>query len=373
MTAAVAEAAPAPSMVGRPVQDLDTPALLIDLDTMEANIQRMASYCARYRVNWRPHTKGIKVPEIAKQELAAGAFGITCAKLGEAEAMAAAGIDNILVANQIVGPIKVGRLVELSKTATVLVAVDSMANAQAMSEAAREVGVRVKVLIEVDGGMNRCGVDPGQPTVAFAQQVHELPGLELQGVMAWEGHTAGMSDMAEKRPAVKAAVGVLTDTADQVRAAGLPCKIVSCGGTGTYQITATLPGVTEIQAGGGIFGDLTYQSWGVDHRGGLSVLGTVVSRPTPDRIVTDTGFKALGWQRVSSLPKALDSVDDVRLSAEHCRITLGAANNSVRVGDKIELIASYGDATVFLHDELHGVRNGVVETVWPVFPRSRYR
>ena len=218
------------ALIGQPVEELDTPALLVDLDIMEANISHMASFMGRHGVNWRPHTKGVKVPAIAKQELAAGAFGVTCAKLGDAEAMAAAGVDNILIANQVVGTRKIERLVALvQRGTTVLVAVESPGNALALSAAAAAAGVSINVLVEVNVGMDRCGLPPHELAVAFARRLHELPGLTLRGVMAWEGHTGRIEDPEEKKRGIEDAVGMLVETAEECRAAGLPCEIVSCG------------------------------------------------------------------------------------------------------------------------------------------------
>ena len=362
------------ALIGQPVNELDTPALLVDLDVMEANIRHMASYMGQHGVNWRPHTKGVKVPAIAKQELAAGAFGVTCAKLGDAESMAAGGVDNILIANQVVGTRKIERLVELVQGGTtVLVAVESLDNALALDAAAAARGVNINVLIEVNVGMDRCGLPPREPAVAFARQIHELPSLALKGLMAWEGHTGSIADPEEKKRAIETAVGSLVATAERCRAAGLPCDIVSCGGTLTYHHTATLPGITEVQAGGGIFCDMQYRSRGVDHPIALTLLATVVGRPTRQRIVVDSGFKALGRPVTDPHPRDIEDVASLSLSAEHGKIELEAPNDSVRVGDKIVIYAGYGDMTVFLHDEMYGIRNGHVETVWPVFPRSSFR
>ena len=360
-------------LIGQPVQELDTPALLVDLDVMEGNIRRMADYFAQYGVNWRPHTKGVKVPGIAQQELAAGAIGVTCAKLGDAEAMAAGGIDNILIANQLVGRRKLERLAALVRSGTtVVVAIDSAEQALAMDAAAQAGGVKINVVLELNVGMDRSGVLPRGPALALAHQVHALPGLTLCGLMGWEGHAADIPDPAAKRQAIAAAIEELVATAEQCRAAGLPCEIVSCGGTQTYQITATLPGITEVQAGGGIFCDMEYSKW-IDHPIGLSLLATVVSRPDPQRIIVDSGFKALGRPLTDPQPRDITGVTGIALSAEHGTISLDAPNDTPRFGDKIVIYAGYGDMTVFLHDELYGVRNDHVEAVWPVFPRRSFR
>ena len=273
-------------------QDLDTPTLLVDLDRVERTIAEMAAFFRGHGVGWRPHTKGQKVPEIAHMEIEAGALGITCAKLGEAEVMADAGIRDILIANQVVGRQKAERLAALLERADVVVAVDSIVNGEELGAAAHARGKRLRVIVEVDNGMQRAGVPPGEPTVELARRLAALPGLRFCGVMAWEAHCLGRP-MDERRRCCEEAVGALVTTARQCREAGLDAEIVSCGGTGTFRITAGIEGITEIQAGGGIFSDVLYESWGIDHPFALTVMSTVTSRPTPQRIITDAGRKAM--------------------------------------------------------------------------------
>lgn len=357
--------------IGRSKWDLDTPVLLADLDVVDANIARLAAFMREAGVGWRPHTKGQKVPALAHRELAAGAIGVTCAKLGEAEVMAAAGIRDILIANQVVGPGKAVRLAHLCRQADVIVTVDGVENAEELSAAAMRAGTRPRVLVEVNVGMNRAGVEPGEPAVPLSRKVHGLSGLRYSGLMGWEGHCGGIQDPEKKRRAIEEAVGRLTGSAERCRQAGLPVDIVSCGGTSTFQITARLPGITEIQAGGGIFGDVLYESRGVHHPFGLTVLSTVTSRPTPTRVIVDAGRKAMSVDVALPRPRALEGVESVSLSAEHGRIELREPNHELRVGDKLEWIVGYGDTTVCLHDELVGVRAGRVEAVWPVAGRGK--
>jgi D-serine deaminase-like pyridoxal phosphate-dependent protein len=356
--------------IGIRKDDLDTPALWVDLDKMERNISRLASYFREAGVGWRPHTKGIKVPAIAHKCIAAGAIGVTCAKLAEAEVMAAAGVKDILIANQVVGPIKATRLVNIQRHADVMVAVDSVHNAQEISRAATSRGVRVRVLIEVNSGMDRCGVEPGQPVVDLAMNVAALPGIHLAGVMAWEGHVVAMKDPVEKARVCEASVKKLTDSAELCRKAGLRIDIVSCGGSGSYQITSHLPGVTEIQAGGAVFTDVTYAGWGVPLEPSLFVLATVVSRPAATRAVCDAGQKTI--DNIVSSPKVMgyEGVRVKGLSAEHGTLELAGAEVPLKVGDKIDLMTSYGDFTVYKHDYLYGVRSGMVETQWSVQARG---
>lgn len=360
--------------VGLPKQALDTPALIVDVDALDRNVARMMVTFRGAGIGWRPHTKGIKTPAIAHRLLAAGALGVTCAKVSEAEVMAAAGIRDILIANQVIGETKVRRLAQLCSYADPIVAVDSPVGIAQLEAAAASAGTRPRVVIEVDTGMGRCGVSPGAPVVELARRVADTAHLRFAGVMAWEGHTLRIAEPEAKRAAVTEAVAMLTSSADRCRAAGLPVAIVSCGGTGTYQITSHLPGVTEVQAGGGIFGDVNYcDTLGVPHECALTVLTTVISRPHAKLIVTDAGFKAMGPAQYRPRPLGLpaEQVESVGLSAEHGLVRLASPDDTVQVGDHLEFVAGYGDAAVFLHDVLYAVRCGTVEAAWEISGRGK--
>ena len=360
-------------MIGQPKEALDTPVLLVDLAVMESNIERMArTIIGEGGVRWRPHTKGMKTPALAHMLLEAGASGITCAKLGEAEVMVAAGIRDILIANQIVGPQKIVRLVNLRRHADVKVAVDSVENIDALDAAARDKGVELGVVIEVDVGMNRAGVEPGESSLVLARKITARQGLRFAGLMTWESTALRITDPEEKRQVVAAALQRLTATAQQCRDEGIPVDIVSCGGTGTYWLSAFAPGITEVQAGGGIFCDVNYRRhFGVDHPYALTVLATVTSRPTPTRIICDAGGKSMSCELAAPEPVGLPEVKDVKLSAEHGAIELAAPHPEPRIGDKIEFVVGYADLTVALYDELYGIRDGLIETTWPLLGRGR--
>ena len=358
-------------MIGAPVTSLDTPRLLVDLDVLDRNIARMIADTGKHGVAWRPHTKGIKLPAIAHKLIRAGAIGVTCAKLGEAEVMAAAGVQSILIANQIVGDEKIARLVNLQRHAEVMPCVDSAENIAAIGAAAVKAGVVQGVLVEVDTGMQRSGVAAGAAAVALAQIAANTPGIRLRGVMGWEGHVAGMPAGEQKRAATEAAVGQLIHSADACRSAGLPIDIVSCGGTGTHPYTAAIPGVTEIQAGGAIFHDLTYASWGLNHEFAVTVLVTVISRPTPTRVIIDAGKKTFSSDQTAPRVLDIDGASPLRLSAEHGTFDLPAASATPAVGDRLRCIIGYGDTTVHLHETLVGTRDGRVEIVWPLLGRGK--
>ena len=359
--------------IGLPLDQLDTPILWTDLDRLERNIRMIAAHFNAAGINWRPHTKGMKVPAIAHKALAAGAIGVTCAKLGEAEVMAAAGIGDILIANQIVGPHKITRLVHLQHQADVKAAVDNAAVVAQIGAAAAQSGVEVGLLVEVNTGMNRAGAAPGQPTVELAGVVHDTPGVRLAGLMTWEGHTLSAPTPAEKQAAIETSMTLLRTTVEACRAADLPIEIVSGGGSGTATITPGLGVITEIQAGGAVFGDVTYRSWWDALEPALYVRSMVTSRPTPERIIIDAGYKSLPVTNRTPECATLPTVQSHRGSAEHGVITLEAPDTQVQVGDLLDFLVGYGDATVFLHDNLYGIRNGVVDAVWPILGRGKLR
>jgi D-serine deaminase-like pyridoxal phosphate-dependent protein len=358
--------------VGMAKAELDTPALWIDMECMERNIAALSADLRRAGVNWRPHVKGIKTPAIAHRLIQAGAIGVTCAKLGEAEVMAAAGIYDILIANQVVGPQKLQRLVRLRRYADVKVAVDSVDNVREIGAAAVAAGVEIGLLVELDTGMKRAGTSPGEASLQVAQVIAGTPGTRFMGLMAWEGHNLSHEDLLMKRNGIEDSVGQLVSTAELCRAHGLDVPIVSGGGSGTYMVTAFIPGITEIQAGGAIFCDVSYQKWGVQLEPALYIQAMVTSRPAPDRVICDAGFKTMPRGFSTPRPVGLE-VKSLLLSAEHGIITLSEANHHLKAGDKIDIMVGYGDATVFLHDTLYAVRNGVVEAVWTIQARGKLR
>jgi D-serine deaminase-like pyridoxal phosphate-dependent protein len=360
-------------LIGEPKTSLDTPALLVDLDLMEANIARVAKTCRAHGVGWRPHTKGQKTPEIIAKELAAGAIGVTCAKLGEAEVLAATGLRDILIANQIVGPAKVQRLRELRLRADPIVAVDSPAHVRELGAAMQGLGQALRIVIEVDIGMHRAGVLPGAPVVELAKTIAAQSGLRFVGVMGWESHAVTIADPAEKASTVARAIALLTASAEACRRAGYQVDIVSCGGTGTFPFCAQQPGVTEIQAGGAIFSDMHYRThYHLDFPCALTLLATVTSRPTATRVILDAGKKAMSSDAAAPHPVRVPATA-VRLSAEHATLDLASPSERPVVGDKVELIVGYSDTTVHLHEEIVGVRNGRIEAIWRIAGRGRIK
>jgi D-serine deaminase-like pyridoxal phosphate-dependent protein len=366
--------APSHGLIGKPTSALDTPALLVDLDVMEANIARIVAACRAHDIAWRPHSKAHKTPEIAKKQMAAGAIGVTCAKLGEAEVMAAAGIRDILIANQIVGAHKIGRLADLADRADPIVCVDNIENLTELDAAFVRAGKRLRVAIEVNIGMNRAGVEPGAPTVAFAREIAKRPGLRFVGVVGWESHATTIVDAAEKERTVREAVTALVATARACTEAGHRAEIVSCGGTGTFPYCLQQAGVTEVQVGGAIFSDMHYLAhYHVDFAPALTVLATVSSRPTPTRIVVDAGKKTMSGDAAMPEPRGLPPIATIKLSAEHTKIELQHPSEAPKVGERIEFIVGYSDTTVHLHEEIVGVRGGRIESVWRVAARGKIK
>lgn len=359
--------------LGGTKNELDTPALCIDLEAMESNIGSMMDVCRRQSIAWRPHSKCHKSPAIARQLVAAGAIGVTCAKLGEAEVMAAGGVTDLLIANQVVGPLKVARLVELRRSADPIVCVDHVDQARPVSQAMAAAGLSVRMLIEVDIGMARAGVLPGEPTIRLARELARLPRITFAGVMGYEGHLLRVEDPHEKAEKIAACLAELVDTGRRMEHEGIDCPIVSCAGTGSYQYSARVPGITEIQAGGAIFMDDYYRNLChvPDLQFALTLVATVVSRPAADRAIIDAGRKSMNPDIV--MPRVVSHAGVVveALSAEHGRLHLHPEAQQLAIGDRVELVPGYSDFTCVLHDRFFGFRTGRLESIWPLEGRGR--
>jgi D-serine deaminase-like pyridoxal phosphate-dependent protein len=360
------------AFIGSPIEEIDTPALLLDLDVMERNIARMATAFRSLSAKLRPHAKTHKTPIIAHQQLAAGAIGITCAKLGEAEVMVAGGIRDVLLANQIVGARKIARLVSLARYADLIVAVDDGQNVADLSDAAQAAGVSLRVLVEVNVGQNRCGVEPGEPALVLAQQIERSAGLEFAGLMGYEGHLVFVPSLLERERRVQKDMQALIEAVSFLESHSLPVDIVSAGGTGTAMLTGALPRITEIQAGSYVFMDGRYKTIeGVNFDCALTLLTTVMSRPRPDRVIVDAGMKTLTHEFGLPRFKERDDLELLGLSEEHGTVKLQDPSVSLRPGDQLEIIPSHGDTTLNLHDYYYGMRRGRVETIWPIAARGK--
>lgn len=359
------------SSVGQGIDTLDTPALLVDSDALSANIDLMASALRERGTEWRPHSKAHKSPAVAHLLLNAGAHGITCAKVSEAEVYVASGVRSILVANQIVGPIKTRRLAHLARHADIAVAVDSFDNALEHEAAASEAGTSPRLVIEMNSGMNRAGVEPGDAALELVKRISSLKRVRFGGVMSWEGHTLGVRDQKDREAAIRDSLAPVLETVEAIRSTGIEVPIVSCGGTGTFLTTAGIEGVTEVQAGGGIFGDRFYRDLDVPVTPALSMLVSVTSRPTPTRIIIDSGRKSVDPSNLPPEAVGLDRVESMSFSAEHGTINLNVANNDIRVGDRLRLNIGYSDQVVHLHEQLFVLKGDEIDAIWPTLARGR--
>jgi D-serine deaminase-like pyridoxal phosphate-dependent protein len=353
------------------MDSVDTPALLLDTEALEANIRLMAAFFANRHCKLRPHFKSHKCTTIARMQMAAGAVGITCAKLGEAEVVADAGIRNILIANQIVGPIKLARLVELCRRACPMVAVDSAENVRMLSQAALAGGVTIGVLVEVDVGMARCGVAAGQPALEVARLVADMPGLQFKGLQGYEGHCVDLRDEVERTSKTQEALSKLVETRRLIERAGLLVQIVSGGGTGTYTINGDYDGVDEVQAGSYAAMDWWYSDIRPEFRQAMSILTTVISRSQPQLAIIDVGRKGFGAEWGAPRVKNLPGAQVISFSSEeHMKITV-PADSTLKVGDEIEIIPSHGCTTSNLYSEFLAHRNGAVVGRWPIEGRGK--
>jgi D-serine deaminase-like pyridoxal phosphate-dependent protein len=301
--------------------------------------------------------------------LAAGAIGVTCAKLSEAEVMAASGIRDILIANQVVGEKKIRRLVELAAQCDIKVAVDDLNNAQDISRMASERGAQVGVLVEVNIGHNRCGVAPFAPALELARAISRLPGLVFQGLMGYDGHCTLKVKVEERGELSRKANRLLADTRRYLEEHGLPVSIASAGGTFTYRYAAEIEGITEVQAGTYLLMDQTFQEHGVDAFDcALSVLATVTSQPAypgaETLAIVDTGRKSIDTSQGLPAVKNPPGCKVISLSDEHGRVSFAGAKARLEIGDKIELWLRDANATINLFDRFYAVKDGVVEDVW---------
>jgi D-serine deaminase-like pyridoxal phosphate-dependent protein len=355
------------SLIGRPARELPTPALIVDLDALEHNIARMADLAREAGVALRPHVKTHKTPAIAQRQRQAGAAGIACATLGEADAMIEAGLDDVLITRAVVGAAKAAHAAALARRARLRVALDAAGAADALGRAAAAAGTTIGVLVEVNVGQNRCGLDPyaAGDLVALARRIAATPGLRFDGLQAYEGHAA-----FDPSPATLAPVHQAARAARQaLEAAGLPPAIVTGAATGTAAQTAASGVYTEIQPGSYATMDARYTTVvGAAFRPALGLLATVVSAPTAGRIVLDAGQKALSVDYGAPLVKGRETELAVlagRASDEHAVVEVRGGRRP-EVGEVLELYPSHGCTTFNLHDRVHGVRAGRVETVWPV-------
>lgn len=364
-----------PARPGMALAEVDTPALLLDLDVFEANMRRLQESLAGRKIMLRPHAKSHKCPQIALRQIAAGAVGVCCQKVSEAEAMVEGGVPDVLIANEVVGMTKLRRLAALAKQAKITVCADDAGNVKDIDAAAREFGVVIDVLVEVNVGANRCGVEPGEPALNIAKAIAACKNLRYAGLQAYQGAAQHQRKVEERRAAITAAVDAVQKTLALTEKAGLPRGKVTGAGTGTYLFEAASSVYDELQVGSYIFMDADYAKNDWTESGiprfehSLFVYATVMSRTREDIAVVDAGLKASsidsGMPRLADFPKA----EFIKASDEHGVIKMNGSPGFA-LGDKVRLIPGHCDPTVNLYDHYVCVRGGKVEALWPIAARG---
>ena len=366
---------PAPAQPGMSLQEVDTPALLLDLDAFERNLDRLDESLRGRTVRVHPHAKSHKCPDIALRQLARGAVGICCQKVSEAEAMVEGGVSNVLVSNEIVGLAKMARLAALAARAQLGVLVDDADNVEQLDRALGRASASMDVLVEINVGSNRCGVEPGQPVLALANRIMACDNLRFAGVHAYQGAAQHARTPQERRNLVDRAVQHVRASLELLHEHGLKCDIVTGAGTGTYLLEAASGIYNEIQPGSYIFMDADYdRNLGEDgeplraFEQSLHVWTTVMSRASDERAILDAGLKALAMD--SGMPVVADGGAEYLKASDEHGVLRTAPGSKLKLGDKIRLIPGHCDPTVNLYDWIVGHRDGIVETVWPIAARG---
>jgi len=364
-----------PARPGDSVASIETPALVVDLDPFERNLELMANAVRGSGLALRPHAKSHKCPDIAKRQMALGAVGICCQKVDEAAAFVEAGIRDVLVTNEVVAGAKLARLAGLARTATIGVLADDLGVVGAIAGAATKAGVTVDVLVEIDVGAHRCGVTPGPPAVALARAIHASPGLRFRGLHAYHGAAQHLRRPHKRRAAIAAAVDLARATRDLVVAAGIACPTVTGAGTGTWQLERDSHIYTELQPGSYIFMDADYGRNALapdDHafEQSLYVAASVMSAPAPERAIVDAGLKAFAFDSGPPVVHAAHGLQYVGASDEHGVLRVDPTVAQPVIGERVWLVPGHCDPTVNLYDWIVGVRGDRVEYVWPVAARG---
>jgi len=363
------------SILGRSRDEIDTPALLLDLDKFERNATRISSFLREHGVGWRPHSKAHKSPQVARRQMELGAHGIICAKASEAQVLVDYGIPSVLIANEQGRREKYDRIAALNRRAEVITCADDPVHVEMASAAGIAAGQDIPMLVSIDVGMDRTGALPGQPVLDLARLISKTKGVTFKGVMGYEGHLLTIWPLEEKERQSRDAMGRMLDSVRLVERDGIAVEIVSGGGSGTYMTTGLVEGMTEVQAGGGCFLDRFYGEechMEDEFEYALTVVSTVTSRPIPTRGIMDAGFKTMS-DGESGRPRPIDrpGMSLEYLSAEHGNLQLEPQAQGLRIGDRIEWILGYSDTTTFLHDHFVGLRNDRVTAVIPLLGRGK--
>ncbi len=353
--------------IGRRRDELITPALVLDIDAAQRNIDRMAGELrALGSATIRPHYKTHKSPELARRQLQAGAGGLSMATVWEAAVLAAAGMDDLFVVNTVSHPAKIRMLAELARDHRILVAVDEVPNAAALSDAAVAAGSTLGIMIEVDTGMDRCGIDAGADVLAAVQKILDLPALRFEGITGYEGHCSLTFDAALRHQRQREAMTFFTGVADLLEADGIACPIRSAGGIATWKWTAGFPGITEIQAGTYVLMDNFHGKMVPGFEHSLTIQASVISRQS-DKVIVDAGNKSVADPADVTIVGHDHEV--FRFDEEH-GIFAAPRGSSLKVGDSVALVPGYSPSTVNWYDAYHVVRQDAVVDIWPVIPRG---
>ena len=368
---------PPPAEIGAPIEEIETPALLLDLDAFERNIASMASFAARAGVRVRPHAKCHKSPAIALRQIASGAVGQCVQKVGEAEALVRGGIKDVLVSNEVVGERKLKRLASLARDANIALCFDAPEQVDAASRVARDFGVELGALVEIEVGMERCGIAPGRDAALLARRIADAPNLKFRGLQAYHGSAQHLPGWQERAQAITFAIDAVHETLRALAAQDLGCEIIAGGGTGTFEFEAASGVYNELQVGSYLFMDTEYARIGGREGGrytafehSLFVLASVMSIPARDRAIVDAGLKSYSAEKGAPWVHGREDIEVTGVSDEHGRLTLGARAQPLRLGEKLWLIPGHCDPTINLHDWYVGVRNGRVEVLWPISARG---
>ena len=369
-----------PAKPGMKESEIQTPCLVLDLDALERNIRKMGDYAKAHGMRHRSHGKMHKSVDVQKlQERLGGAVGVCCQKVSEAEVFVRGGIKDVLVSNQVRDPAKIDRLARLPKLGSrIIVCVDDIANVADLSAAAQKHGTTLEVFIEIDCGAGRCGVTTTADVVAIARAVDGAPGLKFTGIQAYQGAMQHIDRYEDRKAKLDAAIAMVKDAAEGLKAAGLAPELVSGGGTGSYYFESNSGIYNELQCGSYAFMDADYgrildkDGQRIDHgewENALFILTSVMSHAKADRAIVDAGLKAQSVDSGLPVVHGRTDVKYIKCSDEHGVIE--DPNGALKVNDKLRLVPGHCDPTCNVHDWYVGVRGGVVETVWPVSARGK--
>ncbi|WP_088143612.1 DSD1 family PLP-dependent enzyme [Achromobacter xylosoxidans] len=367
-------ALPPAAQPGDPLARVDTPSLALDLTAFEANLRAMQAWADRHEVALRPHAKAHKCPQIALRQVALGARGICCQKVSEALPFVAAGIRDIHISNEVVGPAKMALLGQLARAAKISVCVDNAQNLAQLSAAMVQAGAQIDVLVEVDVGQGRCGVSDDATVLALAQQARALPGLNFAGLQAYHGSVQHYRTREERATVSRQAARIAASYAQLLRESGIACDTITGGGTGSVEFDAASGVYTELQAGSYAFmdGDYGANEWGgpLNFQNSLFLLSTVMSTPTPDRVVLDAGLKSASAECGPPAVYGESGLTCTAINDEHSVVRVEPGATAPALGSVLRLVPAHVDPTFNLHDGLVVFKDGVVQDIWEISARG---